>query len=355
MNSNRSKAADQKQFRSLAASLAITLIIMAGALGLVDGLHASLVVSRLLWPLTRLMLFVVLGLIIGQVIEASGWIRPMAVLARPLFRFGRLGDHCSAAFTAAFFSGVTANAMLLDFFKDGHITRRQLFLSNFINQLPAFFLHLPTTFFIVIPLTGWAGVLYFLITFLAVVLRTILLLVFGRLALPPVEAPAGISHTAAPQGKKDLWSAIGQRLKSRLPRRVARIAVYVVPIYSLVFILNAMGLFQQLREALAGYVVTSFMPMESLSVIILSFAAEFTSGFAAAGALLEAGVLTVKQTVLALLIGNILAFPIRALRHQLPRYIGIFSPKMGTQLLLLGQGFRVISLVLVGLVYYFVA
>ncbi|CAB1077783.1 Predicted cobalt transporter in sulfate-reducing delta-proteobacteria [Olavius algarvensis Delta 1 endosymbiont] len=355
MSSNRSQAADQKQFRSLAASLAISLAVIAGALALVDDLNPSLIMSRLLWPLTRLMLFIVLGLVIGQVIEASGWIRPMAVLARPLFRFGRLGDHCSAAFTAAFFSGVTANAMLLDFFKDGHITRRQLYLSNFINQLPAFFLHLPTTFFIVIPLTGWAGALYFLITFLAVVLRTMVLLVFGRLVLPPVEPAAAYSPGAAPPGKKKMRSTIGQRIKSRLPRRVARIAVYVVPIYSLVFILNAMGLFQVLREALAGYVVTSFMPMESLSVIILSFAAEFTSGFAAAGALLEAGVLTVKQTVLALLIGNVLAFPVRALRHQLPRYIGIFAPKMGTQLLLLGQGLRVSSIILVGVAYYVIA
>jgi len=355
MSSNRSQAADQEQLRSLAASLTISLVIIAGALALVDGLNPSLIMSRLLWPLMRLMLFIVLGLVIGQIIEASGWIRPMAVLARPLFRFGRLGDHCSAAFTAAFFSGVTANAMLLDFLKEGHITRRQLFLSNFINQLPAFFLHLPTTFFIVIPLTGWAGALYFLITFLAVVLRTIVLLVFGRMALPPVETPAEFLHAAASPEKKKMRSTIGQRIRSRLPRRVARIAVYVVPIYSLVFILNAMGLFQTLREAMAGYVVTSFMPMESLSVIILSFAAEFTSGFAAAGALLEAGVLTVKQTVLALLIGNVLAFPVRALRHQLPRYIGIFSPKMGTQLLLLGQGLRVSSIILVGIVYYAVA
>ena len=265
-----------------------------------------------------------------------------------------LGDHCSAAFTAAFFSGVTANAMLLDFFKEGHITRRQLFLSNFMNQLPAFFLHLPTTFFIVIPLTGWAGALYFLITFLAVILRTILFLVFGRLVLPPWEEEAANPPDRAPTGKKDALGNSWQRIRSRLPRRIARITVYVVPIYALVFILNAMGLFKLLREALAGYVVTSLMPMESLSVIILSFAAEFTSGFAAAGALLEAGVLTIKQTVLALLIGNILAFPVRALRHQLPRYIGIFSPKTGTQLLLLGQGFRVSSIVLVGIIYYLI-
>ena len=343
---------DKRPTSSLIVSLGISLIIILGALILIKELDTTQLVSRLLWPLSRLMLFVTIGLLVGQIIELSGWIKPMAVLARPLFRFGHLGDHCSAAFTTAFFSGVSANAMLLDFFKEGHIIRRQLFLSNFINQLPAFFLHLPTTLFIVIPLTGWAGALYFLITFMAVLLRTALFLVYGRLMLPsPAKNKCGAAQTT-PAGKKKALSDIWNRIKSRLPRRIARITVYVVPIYTLVYVLNVMGLFKLLREALAGYVVTSFMPMESLSVIILSFAAEFTSGFAAAGALLEAGVLTVKQTVVALLIGNILAFPVRALRHQLPRYIGIFSPKMGTQILLMGQGFRVTSIIVVGIIYY---
>jgi hypothetical protein len=348
------QAANKKQSNSLSVSLGISLIIILGALILIKELDAAQLVSRLLWPLSRLMLFIAIGLLVGQIIEVSGWIKPMAFLARPLFRFGHLGDHCSAAFTTAFFSGVSANAMLLDFFKEGHINRRQLFLSNFINQLPAFFLHLPTTFFIVIPLTGWAGGLYFLITFMAVVLRTVLFLFYGRLILPSPAKDNGGGIQTTPVSKKKASSDIWNRVKSRLPRRIASIVVYVVPIYTLVFVLNAMGLFKLLREALAGYAVTSFMPMESLSVIILSFAAEFTSGFAAAGALLEAGVLTVKQTVVALLIGNILAFPVRALRHQLPRYIGIFSPKTGTQMLLMGQGFRVMSIFVVGIIYYFV-
>ena len=354
INSRTAKTNDKKPTRSLFVSLAISLVIICGALILTSEVDATQIVARLLWPLTRLMLFITIGLLIGQIIEVSGWIKTMAVLARPLFRFGHLGDHCSAAFTTAFFSGVSANAMLLDFFKEGHITRRQLFLSNFINQLPAFFLHLPTTFFIVIPLTGWAGTLYFLITFLAVVLRTVIFLVYGHLMLPPPASDSDVPAKISPSSKKKTLSDIWNRVKSRLPRRIARITVYVVPIYTLVFVLNAMDLFKMLREALAGFVVTSFMPMESLSVIILSFAAEFTSGFAAAGALLEAGVLTIKQTVIALLLGNILAFPVRALRHQLPRYIGIFSPRMGTQLLLMGQGFRVTSIIIVGIVYYFV-
>jgi hypothetical protein len=341
-------------FKPLLVSFFISTVALLAGFFLIDELNVHRIVSRLLWPLTRLILFISIGLIAGQIIEATGWTNALAVLARPLFRFSNLGNRCSAAFTAAFFSGVSANAMLLDFYKEDKITRSQLFVSNFMNQLPAFFLHLPTTFFIVIPLTGKAGALYFLLTFLAVMLRTVCLAFWGHFELSKkgITSNEKIKSTLKTDANKssDIW----QSIKQKFPRRIKRIAVYVVPIYILIFVLNDIGLFKFARQWLSGYVVTTFVPMEALSVIILSFTAEFTTGFAAAGALLDAGILTIKQTVIALLIGNIIAFPIRALRHQLPRYIGIFSPKMGVQLLLMGQGFRIFSIILVGIVYYYV-
>lgn len=342
--------------RKLLGSLGLTALILALGLVLVDGIDLRRIMVGLIRPLIRLMLLITLGLFVGQVIETTGWTRRMAILAAPLFRFGRLGNRCSATFTAAFISGAAANAMLLDFHKEGKIRRRQLFLTNLMNQFPAYFLHLPTTFFIVIPLTGWAGGLYFLLTFIAVVLRCILLLVYGHLRLP---APGEAIHAGGPAADQNRQTQPGvtltkirESIESRLPKRIMGVAIYVIPIYTLVFVINAAGFFALARQWMAGFVVTTIMPVESLSVVVFSFAAEFTSGFAAAGALLEAGVLTTKQTVLALLIGNIVAFPIRALRHQLPRYMGIFAPKMGLQLLLLGQGFRVTSLVFVGVFYY---
>ena len=344
----------KSDLKPLLVSFFISGGVLFAGFFLIEDLNADRVASRLLWPLTRLMLFISVGLIAGQIIEATGWTNTLAVLARPLFRFSNLGSHCSAAFTAAFFSGVSANAMLFDFYKEGKITRSQLFVSNFMNQLPAFFLHLPTTFFIVIPLTGWAGALYFLLTFAAVMLRTICLAVYGHSGLSKNEAAADekIKSKMAANAKKagNIW----QGIKKKFPRRIKRIVMYVVPIYILIFILNDMGLFKMARQWLSGYVVTTFIPMEALSVVILSFTAEFTSGFAAAGALLDAGILTVRQTAIALLIGNIIAFPIRALRHQLPHYIGIYAPKMGVQLLAMGQGLRIVSIMLVGVVYYYV-
>ncbi len=349
MSRHRNKPA----VRPLLISLAFSTVVLLVGWHSMEKVSGRQLVERLLWPLVRLMATIGVGLLVGQVIEATGWTGRLAILARPLFRFSRLGDRCGAAFTAAFASGVASNAMLWDFYQGATITRAQLYLANFVNQFPGFFLHLPTTFFPVIAMTGKAGLLYFGLTFTANVLRTTLLLVYARLRLPPEPAAEQPSSAPppAPAGArlKGAWTAV----RERLPGRLLRIGIFVVPIYTAVFVLNHLGVFQLTQDWLANVVVGAFIPMEALSAVVLSFVAEFTSGFAAAGAFMTAGILTVKQTVLALLAGNVLAFPIRALRHQLPHYMGIYTPRMGAELLILGQLLRVISIIVVG-VFFFV-
>jgi hypothetical protein len=86
-------------------------------------------------------------------------------------------------------------------------------------------------------------------------------------------------------------------------------------------------------------------------VVVFAVVAEFNSGFAAAGALMHSGGLDFKSVVLALLIGNMVATPVRALRHQLPHYMGIYSAGLGLKLLTIGQGLRVASVLLVTILY----
>lgn len=351
MKAHRTKQVDLRRVAvSLGVSAAILLVGVHGS-----GAAPADLARRLLWPMLQLMGTIGLGLVVGQVIEAAGWTRGLSVLARPMFRFGRLGDRCGAAFTAAFVSGVAANAMLQGFYAEGKISRPQLFLTNFVNQLPAFFLHLPTTFFTVISMTGSAGALYFTLTLAAAMARTFLLLVYGRWRLPPETTPAA-AESSAPEAPPhaavpaELWRTV----RDRLPATLTRIGVYVVPIYTAVFVVNRLGVFTWLRDWIAAHVVTAVVPVESLSLVVLGFTAEFTTGFATAGALKDAGMLDVKQTVLALLAGNILAFPLRALRHQLPHYMGIYAPHMGVQILVLGQALRVVSLVAAGVAFWWV-
>ena len=80
------KADKKGQTGPLFISLGVSLFFIIGALVLIKDLDAAQLVSRLLWPLSRLMMFIAIGLLVGQIIEVSGWIKHMAVVARPLFR-----------------------------------------------------------------------------------------------------------------------------------------------------------------------------------------------------------------------------------------------------------------------------
>ena len=90
---------DKSDVIPLLVSLFISVAVLSTGFFLIEDLDTERMVTRLLWPLTRLMLFISVGLVAGQIIEATGWTNALAVLARPLFRFSNLGNYCSAAFT----------------------------------------------------------------------------------------------------------------------------------------------------------------------------------------------------------------------------------------------------------------
>ncbi len=316
-----------------------------------------LVIHRILWPLVRLLLIMSASLGLSAVVEGMGWSRFVASLARPLMRLGNLSDWSGTAFTTAFLSGVAASTLLWNAYQDGRISRREMILATLMNLgLPSYILHLPVTFAIIVPLVGSAGLIYMTITFLAAVLRTLVVLAVGRLFLKRIPGSLNevdIPHAGAATGGEDRKKRIRRLLGVYLSDRLSRIVMYTVPIYILVVLLQEWGFFTWLQGAATSLVRLKAFPVEGISVVVFSIVAEFTAGAAAAGAMLSEGVLTVKETVLALIMGNIVATPVRALRHQLPRYLGIYQPKTGIQLLLAGQTMRIISVMIVGSIYYF--
>ncbi len=301
--------------------------------------------SRILFPLLRLMAIMAGTLFLTAVIEAKGWSRMVAAISRPLIRLGNLSDWSATAFTTAFLSGIAANTMLWNSYKEGKISKKEMFLSALLNVgLPSYFLHLPVTFAIIVPLAQEAGILYMAITFMAAVIRTIFIILAGRLILKNgKDLPQGLEDFGEKEGQKQ---GIMPLFNKYVTKRLFSIALYTVPIYMLVVLLRLHGFFDMLQHATANILKTNAIPVEGISVVVFSIVTEFSAGAAAAGAMLQEGVLTVKETVIALVLGNIIATPIRALRHQLPRYLGIFTPGTGLALLLVGQSLRIVSVVM---------
>ncbi len=302
--------------------------------------------KRLILPLIRATVFISLGLFVGLVIEGMGWTNRLAVFAHPFMRWGHCSEQMGAAFTTAFVSGTASLSMLRSFHDEGHMSRREITYSILLNTFPSFFLHLPRTFFILLALVGKAGAIYVALTFCAAILRFVVMLLCTHLVL---TEPKDYHNENESQQKewKELLKEVGNKFYSQL----YKILMIVLPVYLCVVLVSDMGFFSWLKESLAGFISGAYIPIEAMSVVIFSLMAEFTSGYAAAGAMLEAGSLTVFQTVMALVLGYIIVSPVRALRHQMPYYMGIFNPALGMQLMLYNQALRIGSMIVVGLGY----
>lgn len=311
---------------------------------------------ELLWnglgfPLIRLVFFISLGLLIGNLVEGLRWTRAMGRLAQPLVRAGRLKDVSGASFSLAFFSGVAANSMLSEAYERGDISDRELIVSNLFNSLPTYFLHMPTVFFIAAPFIGDVAFVYVGLTLAAACIRTAAVVLWGRFSLPGAGSCGDLSkmlEQADKPGALDVLKKAWMRFRRRLPK----IIYITVPIYTAFFFLRHAGFFEWLEQSLSGGLssLTWFNP-ETFGIIAFSIAAEFTAGLAAAGSLLGSGALTGREIVIALLVGNILSTPMRAVRHQLPYYAGIFNGRMALKLMGCNQVLRALSLIFVGTAY----
>lgn len=309
--------------------------------------------SGLLYPLGRLIVFMCVGLLLANLLEAMHWTRFMARLAAPLVRYAHLSEVSGAAFSTAFFSPGAANALLSESHEKGLLTRRELILSNLFNSSPAFFVHLPTMTSLVVSFLGLAGLYYVGICFLAACLRTLLTALCSRLVLSAGGAAPDLAKGSRPEEKpsfRELAARIGKRFK----KRFGKIIVFTVPVYVLFFIMQKLGWFGVVQDFLAAHAsALSFLKPEALGIVALHLAAELGAALSAAAAVVHTGGLEVRDVTLALLAGNILSTPVRAFRHQLPSYAGYYSPRLALLLVGANQSLRAATMILLTIIYYF--
>lgn len=317
-------------------------------------------------PLLRLAFALCAGLLAANLVEALGWTRALAAFCSPLARLARLGEAAAASFALAFVSPSAANALLAERREQGAISLRELVLANLFNSLPAYMVHVPTTLFMLWPVLGLPALVYVGLTLAAATGRTLLTLLCGRMLLPERERALTPDPAPAPahdQGNSDRpgrafptpggpAGAFG-RAWTRFRRRAPRLLLFSVPIYLLMYILRQAGAFAAAESWLAAHLPwAGLLKPEALSIVVLSLAAEIGAPLAAAGSALDMGELAAGEVVLALLIGNIVSTPMRALRHQLPAYAGYYRPTLALQLLLANQSLRTASMIAAAWLYW---
>lgn len=304
------------------------------------------------WPLLRLLIGLAAGLLVANLLEALRWTRHLAKLAAPLARAAHLRDVAGASFSLAFVSPAAANGLLSESHNMGELSRNELMLANLFNSLPAYLVHTPTIFLLTWPVLGMPAVVYVGLTLLAAAGRTGFTIVLSRRLLPP--PPQGCIACQGLKEQSTGWSAALRKAWKRFLRRLPKLLFFTAPIYVLMFFLQRSGYFAVAEAWLATHMGwLSFLKPQAMGIIVLHLAAELGAALGAAGSVLQTGGLSPRDVVLALMVGNILSTPMRAIRHQLPSYAGFFRPTLALRLVLANQGLRAASMTVVTIIYYY--
>lgn len=314
-------------------------------------MDAELLWHKLLLPLLRLTATMCVGLLLASLLESLHWTRFVARLASPLARLGHLRDISAASFALAFFSPAASNSLLAEAHARGELSRREAIFANLFNSSPTFLVHLPTFFSLVFAFLGPKALTYIGLTFLAAALRTFGTVLAGRLLLP--EPEEGPKKTPPWEGERKSRRELLDITIRRFKKRFSKLLLFTVPVYCLFFAMQQAGWFSLAETWLADHASWfSFLNPKALGIVAMYLVSESGAALSAAASLAESGALATREIVLALLVGNIISSPMRAVRHQFPAYAGYFTPSLAFVLVIMNQACRAVSLVAVAALYY---
>jgi hypothetical protein len=274
------------------------------------------------------------GVVLANLLVSLGLLERLAWVTRPIIRLGHLNDVCGLSFITAFASPAAANTMLVDQFRQGTIPKRELYVASLANSFPAIVMHWRSMLPVAVPLLGIWGLAYFGILAGVGLVKTVLILAVGRVLLP---RPAN----KAPENRRHERPRFSVALRISLHQSsavVLRLLKITVPVTWATFCLVEWGLFDRLTQWMAGWSLRLPLPPEGLGVVAAKFA-NHVAAYTIASNLLAQGLLDGRQLLVVLLVADILA-SITGLRFLIPYYLGIYGPRLGTELMILSTVLR---------------
>ncbi|NJD78377.1 MAG: nucleoside recognition protein [Candidatus Methanoperedens sp.] len=288
----------------------------------------------------------VIGIVLMELLIELGWIQKLGFMTAPFMRFGHLREEVGVSFLVTFGSPTAGNSMIAQLNKKGLINNKETLIASLVTSFPATFIFLRDLLPVLVILLGTTGLIYLGIVVGVGFLKTAITLVIGRMMIPPKEA-AVIRQEVK---KKKLGAALKGAVSTSLaPLR--RIIPTMVVAAIIVFQLIDIGFFDMISVYLKDIPALKYLPPQGLPVIAAWFASNI-GAYTIASNLMTEGIMSSKEIVITLLAGRVLSSIVR-LRFTIPYYTGIFSPKLGMQIMLLStlmqEGLTVIVIVLLAL------
>jgi len=244
--------------------------------------------------------------------------------------------------TSSFFAGFSGDALLGSYFRENRLSSRQAVLASMMLNLPFYVSFIPMLVGIVYPLMGTVGLVYLgfqvsvsaCVTVVAAFTSHFLLNNNGKDITIDTEFPEPLSLPLA-----------ARRASVEACKMTLRIILIAAPILAAVVVLVERHLFVYIQHVIPLWVRITGIPATGFpGVIAQGF--HISSGAAVTGSVLHLKLITHKEALLIMLMGNLVGTPFRSIRIMLPTYLAAYGRRIGIKVLFAVQGLRTMLVLL---------
>ncbi len=285
-----------------------------------------------LYWMARIVPVIAIGILATSFAVNAGLMKKFDRLIKPLSSKANISTLSALSVVTCTFSTTAGYSMLSDGLNEKMISEREVIATTVISSFPSILSHFFTFFIpVVIPVLGLTtGAIYVCLVGLAAFLKTCFGIILARLWLKDAKTPSSKSLLSTKPDDalvEDKQHALNKSASGtyKMLKRIVPTMFITLFLVSVAVELNLFDSFSTILEPL-----TNILGLESEVVLISATEIVNTySGLILAGSLLDKGLITTKGVLIALLLGNVVSFSTRFVKHSLPLHVSLFGPKLG--------------------------
>ena len=258
----------------------------------------------------------------------SGIMESILKKVLPFIKHLNINPISLSSILACLFSPTVGYSILAEGLRSNKIDEEEVIATSLANSFPSILSHTITFFLpVVIPILGLTGVIFLLIRLGVALVKTLLGLFYLNRLSKGWENTKGFKIEG--YKKKDIKTSLYSTLK--FSKKL--IPVMFITMFFVV-LLSKLGVFQYLNSLIMP-ITERFHLNPNVGLLALTEVINVYGAVVMAGEFLREGILSPKEVLIGLIIGNVITFSSRYIKHSLPLHISLFGPKLGTKIVMI--------------------
>ncbi len=297
----------------------------------------------------KISIIVIVSMFAMNYIINTGIMQKISKIMEPLTKHLNINPFSMSSILTCFISPTVGYTILAKGLNNNKLNEKELIGSSLANSFPSVLSHIFTFFIpVVIPILGFTGILFVLIRLGVAFIKSIigityLTIISKNKNFEVFDESINISK------KENLKKSLNSTLK--FSRRL--IPIMFITMFLVIFLSNT-GVFDYLNNLVKP--VTNMLGLNpNIGILSLTEIMNVQAAIIMAGGLLNENILSPRGVLIGLIIGNVLTFSTRYIKHSLPLHVSLFGTKLGTKIVMINAAITLLLdiLIVIGLLFIF--